>query len=63
MVEGLVDVETWRAVPPPRIVVAAGAYAISGGPFAGLAGGPLHPRTSTHPFTVLDGLLRLLGRL
>jgi len=66
--------KTWEAVPPPRIVVAVGAAAISGGPFAGdpesLDGAatvvpvdlfvPGHP---PHPLTILDGLLRLLGRI
>ena len=62
------------AVPAPKIVIAVGAAAISGGPFAGhpevLDGAasvvpvdlfvPGHP---PHPLTILDGLLRLLGRL
>jgi Ni,Fe-hydrogenase III small subunit len=64
---------TWAAVPAPRIVIAVGACAVSGGPFRGgsevsdgvpddipvdlwIAGCP------PHPLTMLDGLLRLLGR-
>ena len=66
--------KTYDAVPPPKIVIAVGAAAISGGPFAGhpevLDGAasvvpvdlfvPGHP---PHPVTILDGLLRLLGRI
>ncbi len=66
--------KTYDAVPPPKVVIAAGAAAISGGPFAGnpevLNGAdkvlsvdlyiPGHP---PHPLTILDGLLRLLGRI
>jgi Ni,Fe-hydrogenase III small subunit len=66
--------KTWDAMPEPRIVIAVGACAISGGPFAG------HPQVNhgaesvlpvdlyipgwpPHPLTILDGLLRLLGHL
>ena len=66
--------KTWNAVPDPKIVIAVGACAISGGPFAGhpeVAGGvdtqlPVDlyiPGCPPHPLTILDGLLRLLGRL
>ncbi len=65
---------TWEAVPEPRLVIAVGACAISGGPFAGpgaeLTGVPADipvdlyvPGCPPHPFTLLDGILRLLGRL
>lgn len=66
--------KTYEAVPAPKIVIAAGACAISGGPFLG------HPETLNgadsvlrvdlyipgcppHPITILDGLLRLIGRI
>ena len=66
--------KTYEAVPDPRIVVAVGACAISGGVFAEseevLGGVPPSipvdlwvPGCPPHPLTVLDGLLRLLGRL
>jgi Ni,Fe-hydrogenase III small subunit/Pyruvate/2-oxoacid:ferredoxin oxidoreductase delta subunit len=67
--------KTWDAVPPPKIVIAVGACAISGGPFVGhpqqLGGLPgvgmqvdlFVAGCPPHPLTILDGLLRLLGRL
>lgn len=66
--------KTYEAVPDPRIVIAVGACAISGGVFASspeVVGGvpasiPVDlwiPGCPPHPLTVLDGLLRLLGRL
>ena len=65
--------KTWEAVPSPRIAIAVGACAISGGPYAD------HPETAKgadsiipidlyipgcppHPLTILDGLLKLLGK-
>jgi Ni,Fe-hydrogenase III small subunit len=64
----------WEATPEPRIVVAVGACAINGGPFLGSAeagaGVPADipvdlwvPGCPPHPLTVMDGLLRLLGRV
>lgn len=66
--------KTYAALPEPRIVIAVGACAISGGPYAGHA--EVHngvdaimpvdlyiPGCPPHPITILDGLLRLLGRL
>jgi len=66
--------KTYDAIPEPKIVIAVGACAISGGPFIE------HPEVNNgvcsivpvdlfipgcppHPLTILDGLLRLLGRL
>ncbi|MBI2061694.1 MAG: NADH-quinone oxidoreductase subunit NuoB [Nitrospirae bacterium] len=64
--------KTFDAVPEPRIVIAVGACAISGGPYVS------HPEARNgadstvpvdlyipgcppHPYTILDGLLRLLA--
>jgi Ni,Fe-hydrogenase III small subunit/NAD-dependent dihydropyrimidine dehydrogenase PreA subunit len=66
--------KTYDAVPSPKIVIAVGACAIAGGPFIGhpqvLNGTssvvPVDlfiPGCPPHPLTILDGLLRLLGRL
>lgn len=65
---------TYEAVPAPKLVIAVGACAASGGPFRGspeVSGGvpaelPVDlwiPGCPPHPLTVLDGILRLLGAL
>lgn len=65
---------TWEAIPAPKIAIAVGACAISGGVFRGSPDArpglerllPIDlyvPGCPPHPITVLDGLLRLLGRL
>lgn len=66
--------KTYAAVPEPKLVIAVGACAISGGPYRGhqevLDGAdPLLPvdlyipGCPPHPLTILDGILRLLGRV
>jgi Ni,Fe-hydrogenase III small subunit len=66
--------KTYDAVPDPKIVIAAGACAISGGIYedhAEVNNGadeiiPVDlyiPGCPPHPMTILDGLLRLLGKI
>jgi Ni,Fe-hydrogenase III small subunit/ferredoxin len=64
---------TFAAVPAPKIVIAVGACAISGGPYRGhpeahdgaaslLAVDLFVPGCPPHPHTILDAILRLLDR-
>jgi Ni,Fe-hydrogenase III small subunit/NAD-dependent dihydropyrimidine dehydrogenase PreA subunit len=66
--------KTYAAVPAPKLVIAVGACAIAGGPF--IDHPEVHngadsvvpvdlyvPGCPPHPLTILDGLLRLLGRI
>jgi Ni,Fe-hydrogenase III small subunit len=66
--------KTYDAVPDPKLVIAVGSCAVSGGPYRGseqaLDGAdaivPVDlyiPGCPPHPLTILDGLLRLLGRI
>lgn len=66
--------KTYDAVPGPKIVIAVGACAISGGPYLDHAQArngadsavPVDlyiPGCPPHPITILDGLLRMLDRL
>jgi Ni,Fe-hydrogenase III small subunit/ferredoxin len=66
--------QTYAAIPSPKLVIAVGAEAISGGVFRGhpevregcsslLPVDLFIPGWPPHPLTILDGFLRLLGRL
>jgi len=66
--------KTYAAIATPKFVIAVGACAISGGPFVdhaeqnngcdSLLPVDLYiPGCPPHPLTILDGILRLLGRI
>ncbi len=68
-------IETWNAIPHPKIAIAVGTCAIAGGPYIDCpqvhnGGEGILPRIDLfvpgcppHPLTILDGLLRLIGRI
>jgi Ni,Fe-hydrogenase III small subunit len=66
--------KTYDAIPDPKILIAVGACAIGGGPFfrqeeqlggaSSVAAVDLFvPGCPPHPLTILDGMMRLIGKL
>lgn len=65
--------KTYKAVASPKIVIAAGACAISGGPYMGhktanngvdsiIPVDVYVPGCPPHPLSILDGILKVMGR-
>ena len=64
--------KTYRAIADPKVVIAVGACAVSGGLYSKGEGSVLEsicnvdlyiPGCPPHPLTILDGLLRLIGKI
>ena len=65
--------KTYEAIPEPKLVIAVGACAISGGPYRGhqeanngvdsIIPVDLYvPGCPPHPLTILDGLIKIMGK-
>ena len=66
--------KTWQALPTPRVMIVSGSCAISGGPYVDhpetnngatelLPVDLFVPGCPPNPYTLLDGMLRLMGRI